>query len=371
MKATIVMPLAEQRGGAELMLEQLVERSSAVAWGVVFLEDGPMVNRLQRAGIAASVLPAGRLRDVRLYGSTVFALAKLLRKQGADVVVGWMAKAHLYGGPAAKLARIPALWYQLGMPAPPAMLDRVATVLPAKEVLAVSKATGRAQARVRPSRAIRVVYPGISLDQFDADVLPPTETLRRTLGLPADRRLIGIFGRLQAWKGVHVLIDAMPKVLEYNPDAYCVVVGGTHSLEPNYPDQLREQIRRLGLENHVALKGLQADVPQWMKAVDIVVHASLNEPFGIVLLEAMALGKPMIAGSAGGPAEVVTHGEDGLLVPYGDVGCLSGSLLRLLDDPALAARLGESARHRARDFPIEQSLRALESAVLAAVNGNR
>jgi len=281
-----------------------------------------------------------------------------------------MAKAQLYGGPAALLARIPAVWYQLGMPAPPGTLDRMATVLPAREVLAVSHATGRAQARLRPSRAIRVVYPGVALDQFDPSALPPPKTLRRELGLPVDRPLVGIFGRLQAWKGVHVLIDAMRQVLSRHSDTYCVVVGGSHSLEPEYPEQLRRSIRRLGLEEHVALVGLRADVPRWMNAVDIVVHASLNEPFGIVLLEAMALGKPMIAGSSGGPAEIVTDGVDGLLVPYGDATQLSASLIRLLDDPALAGRLAESARRRAHDFSIERFRGGVESAIRDAANGS-
>jgi glycosyltransferase involved in cell wall biosynthesis len=368
MRATIVMPLAQQRGGAELLLEQLVRRSSNMEWVVAFLEDGPMVARLRASGVVTRVIPAGRLRDLSRYASTVLRLARFLREQRADVVLGWMTKAQLYSGPAGVVARVPSLWYQLGLPSPPDILDRIATALPAKEVIAVSKATGRAQANVRPHRPIRVVYPGVELDRFDPAMLPTQASLRRTLGLPMDCRIIGIFGRLQAWKGMHFLINAMPQILTQHPDSRCVVVGGRHALEPDYEYRLRRAIRQLALEEHVTLVGVQPNVPEWMNAVDVVVHASRNEPFGIVLLEAMALGKPLIAGSNGGPREVVTHGVDGLLVPYGDVTGLASCLVRLLSEPRFAARLGQSARRRASDFSIERYSRGLESAVRDAID---
>jgi glycosyltransferase involved in cell wall biosynthesis len=371
MRAAIVMPLAQQRGGAELALEQLVRRSSNMEWVVAFLEDGPMVARLRASGVVTRVIPAGRLRNLPRYAWTVLRLAKFLREQRADVVLGWMTKAQLYSGPAGVLARVPSLWYQLGLPSPPDILDRIATALPAKEIIAVSKATGRAQAKVPPRRPIRVVYPGVELDRFDPAVLPTQASLRRTLGLPMDCRIIGIFGRLQAWKGMHVLIKAMPQVLEVHPDAYCLVVGGSHALEPEYPGYLRDLIRRLGLEEQVVLAGPQANVPEWMNAVDVVVHASRNEPFGIVLIEAMALGKPLIAGSSGGPVEVITPGVHGLMVPYGDVAALVDSLELLLHDPGLAARLGASARRRARDFMIEHYWEGLHLAVRDAVDRRR
>ena len=84
--------------------------------------------------------------------------------------------------------------------------------------------------------------------------------------------------------------------------------------------------------------------------MDIIVHASDREPFGIVVIEAMALGKPVVAGAAGGPAEVITPGVDGLLAPFGDAPALAQALLRYLDDPALAARCAQGAALRARDF---------------------
>ncbi len=84
--------------------------------------------------------------------------------------------------------------------------------------------------------------------------------------------------------------------------------------------------------------------------MDVFVHASDREPFGIVVIEAMALGKPVIAGAGGGPAEIITDGENGVLVPYGDEESLARAILRYLDDHAFAARVGAAARIRAAVF---------------------
>ena len=84
--------------------------------------------------------------------------------------------------------------------------------------------------------------------------------------------------------------------------------------------------------------------------MDVIVHASDQEPFGIVVIEAMALGKPVVAGNAAGPTEVITEGVNGLLTPYGDAAALAAAILRYLDDPEFARRTGEAAKLRALEF---------------------
>jgi len=355
------MPVAEQRGGSEVMLRQLVEHTpgGGAHWLVIFLRDGPMVSELRGLGAAVDVVEAGRLREPHRHVAALARIAGLAHRRRADIIVGWMVKSQLYAGPAAVLAGIPAVWYQLGVPSPCAWLDRAATALPAAGIIAVSESAARAQGRIAPHRPLRVVYPGIELDRFDPAQLPSPRETRAGLGLPLDGPLVGIVGRLQHWKGMHVLVAAMARI----PGARCVIVGGAHDLEPDYPAQLERQILALGLTGRVTLAGLQSDVRLWMQAMDVVVHASDREPFGIVVLEAMALGKPLVAGSAGGPREILSDGVDAVLAPFGNADALARAIRRYLDDPDFARAAGAAARVRAADFGVERFAHNVATAV--------
>ena len=352
LKIAIIMPLAEQKGGAEMALLHLMQegRDLDVEWLALFLQEGPMVAQVQHLGVEAHIIRAGRLREPHLYPTTIRQIVASLRRERVDVVVGWMGYAQLYGGVAATLAKIPALWFQHGIPLDKNWQDRLATCLPSRGIMACSQAGADAQAQLKPARPMRVVHPGAELERFDPDVLPTPIEARRRLGLPEDGPLIGIVGRLQRWKGMHVLVEAMPQVLARHPDAHCVIVGGDHAFEPDYPAFLKARIAALGLEDRVILAGLQRNVPEWMQAMDVIVHASDHEPFGIVIVEAMALGKPVIAGDAAGPTEIITDGVHGLLTPYGDAPALGCAVLRLLDQPDFARQLGLATRQRAQDF---------------------
>ena len=375
MKVAIIMPLAEQRGGAELALLHLIQQGQGlgVDWLVIFLSEGPMVARVRELGGEAVVIDAGRLREVPKFTSAVLAIARLARREKVDLILGWMGSAQLYGGLAARLTRVPCAWFQHGIPKDKHWIDRLATRLPALGILTCSQAVADAQAKIKPSRPMRVVYPGVEMDRFDSDKLPTPAEAKRRLGLPLEGPIIGIVGRLQHWKGMHVLVEALPQILRTHPNAHCVLVGGGHALEPDYPAFLRTQIDRLALADKVTLTGLQANVPEWMQAMDIIVHASDHEPFGIVVIEAMALGKPVVAGNTAGPTEVITDGVHGLLTPFGDASALAGAVLRYLDDPEFARQTGAAARIRAQEFSTrryaENCVAALQS--LMAKDGTK
>jgi glycosyltransferase involved in cell wall biosynthesis len=355
-KIAIVMPLGEQRGGGELMLWDLLleGRNGGVEWLVIFLEDGPLAGKIRALGIDIYIVPSGRLRQPHLWLSAAAKIASIVRKEGADIIFGWMWKANLYGGVAAMMAGLPALWYQLEEPADRNLMKRIANTIPARGVLTLSKAGQEAQMKIWPHRPTPLVYPGVGLDRFNPNNLPSPSKVRRTLGLPLDGPLIGIVGRLQRWKGIHVLVEAMPKVLQKYSDAHCVVVGGKHDPESDYPAFLEQLIVDLGLRDRIIMAGLQQNIPEWMQAMDIFIHASDREPFGIVTIEAMALGKPVVAAASGGPTEIITDGENGLLAPYGDADALSSAILRYLDNPKHASVVGLAAQKRAGDFSTQR-----------------
>ena len=365
MKVIIVMPLAEQRGGGEMMLWDLVQqgRNAGVEWLVIFLEDGPMVAQVKSLGIDARVVESGRLRQIHRFIGAVLRIAAIARRERADIIVNWMWITHISGGLAAMLAGLPAVWYQLEVPSDKTWLVRLATLIPARAIITLSQDGKQAQAEIWPHRPTPLVYPGVALDRFEPNALPTPEEARRKLGLPLHGPLIGIVGRLQRWKGMHVLVQGMPKILQKYPNAHCVVVGGKHDLEPDYEDFLKAEITALGLKDQVIMAGLQRNIPEWVQAMDVFVHASDNEPFGIVIIEAMALGKPVIAGSAGGPTEFITDGMNGLLTTYGDAEQLAIAILRYLDEQEFAQSAGVAARQRALDFSTQNYAQNFISAI--------
>ena len=374
-RALFVMPLATQRGGSELSLQQLLEyrEEAGLDPTVAFLEPGPMVAWCHERGVPAVVVAAGRLRQVRNFGRSVRALVRIAADTRAQVIVSWMAKGHLYGGSAAAVAGLPSMWFQAGFPAGLAVLDRTATLVPAARVIPVSCGVERAQRRLFPRRPTTVVYPAVDVSRFDADRIGDVRATRRRLGLPEEGPIFGSAGRLDSWKGFDVMLDAVPAIVERYPAATFVLVGGAHEFDPGHAAALSERAQRLDLDGRVRLVGYQQNPEDWMQAMDVFMHGSQNEPFGMVVIEAMALGKAVVASAEGGPTEVITPGVDGLLSPYGDSAALADAVIRFLDDPDLRSRVGSVARERAKDFTVRRYATEFGAAIaaVAAIAGRR
>ena len=132
------------------------------------------------------------------------------------------------------------------------------------------------------------------------------------------------------------------------PEARFLVVGGAlFGLEQQYPADLRRDAERRGLTRALTFTGYRADIGRFFNATDVVVQASIEpEAFGMVLLEAMAAGRPVIATNHGGPREIVVHGETGFLVPPNRADLLAESILTLVQDPSLRLRMGRAGAAR-------------------------
>jgi glycosyltransferase involved in cell wall biosynthesis len=352
MRVGIVMPLAEQLGGAELALLHLLGANAAKpqqTYSLAFLEHGSMVEQVAGLGCSTKVIPAGRLRQPGRFIATVLRLRKWMVREQLDGVLSWMAKGHLYAGPAAQMAGLPAVWWQHGLP-DGHWMDRLVSRVPAVEILACSEATKAAQLRLRPSSSVRVIYPAVELERYSGPRLQDQRTIRRRLGLPESALVVGIVARLQRWKGIHLVLEAAAHLRNSVPEFLVVVVGGPHSLEPDYAAWVRGYADQLGVSGRTVFAGHQTNVPEWMAAMDVMVSASQNEPFGMVIIEAMALGKPVVAVRAGGPAEIIRHDHDGLLMESNRPDQLAEALRRLLGDSDLRRRLGARARVRAQEF---------------------
>lgn len=351
MRVLVVMPLGTALGGGEEMLRHLLRegRGRGVEWIVVFLRSGPLVDEARALGVECHVVEAGRFRQLTKRIAAVRRIAALARERSVDLCFGWMVAGQATAGPAAMLARVPGAWYQVGTPRPDS-LDRFATLWPAVGVLTLSRAGADAQGRIRPRHPVRLVYPGASLSVLEPVRAMQPAMVRARLGLTPGVPLVGIVGRLQRWKGIHVFLDAVATARRVRPALHAVIVGGAHETEPEYGPELVAQAARLGITDAVTFAGFQPNAAEWMQCMDVVVHASDREPFGIVVVEAMALGKPVVAGADGGPAEIVTDGVNGVLASYGDAGAIAVAIERYLADPGFAARVGSAARQRSQEF---------------------
>jgi glycosyltransferase involved in cell wall biosynthesis len=352
----LVMPLAEQLGGCEIMLLNLLranQRGPKVDYRVVFLEDGPMVATVKEMGYPVKVIHAGRLRQLHKWWASILILRRWAVAEQVDLLMAFMEKAHLYSGPAAKLAGLPAAWWVHSIDNTSKMI-KLANKIPAKLVFCASGAAAQSQQLRKPLRPTTVCYCAVDLDRFDAGRLPDMAEARRRCNLPLDRPIIGIVARLQRWKGVHVFIDAAARVLKARPDALFLSIGGEHALEPGVKEELEAQVKQLNIGDSMKFAGYQADVPLWMQACDVLVHASSGiEPFGTVIIEAMALGKRVIAARAGGPTEYVIEGENGRLAGTGDDKELAEKMLACLNDTDANRQMEQRAKETAAGFSID------------------
>jgi glycosyltransferase involved in cell wall biosynthesis len=352
--------------GGEIAIANLLDALEGIDAHVLLAEDGPIVERFRAAGARVEVLPLGE-RSRTLHRHEVAGLgavrpavdavryatglASRIRKLRPDLVHTISLKSALYGGVAARLARVPVVWSiqdRIALDYQPAsvvkMVRTAARVVPTA-IIANSEATAATLPRGRAR--IDVVHPAVP-------VLPQAPARH------ASPHRVGVVGRLSAWKGQHVFLDAFAKAFA-GSDVQARLIGAPLFGEEAYEAELHAQVERLGLTDRVEFRGHRDDVAGELADLDVVVHCStVPEPFGQVVVEAMGVGRPVIAAAAGGPLEIVTDGIDGLLTAPGDADALASAMSRLIDDRELGERLVAAARAKAPRFAPEAAAAATQ-----------
>jgi glycosyltransferase involved in cell wall biosynthesis len=201
------------------------------------------------------------------------------------------------------------------------------------------------------------LYNAVDLARYEQE----DETRRVELGIDAARPVIGFVGQIVPRKGLTTVITAMRSIVSHVPDALLVIVGCPPPDETEYETKCRRLVSTLGLGNHVRFVGYRHDVPAFMRTFDVFALPTRSEPFGKVVIEAMAAGCPVVAADVGGIPEIVTGPQLGTLIPTDDPAALSSALLAYLTNPvarAAVSRLG-AASVRAR-FSMAGMLRNLQ-----------
>ena len=371
LRVVFVDHVARLSGGEIAMLRVLPALAADIDAHVVFGEDGPLVERLQSIGIDVEVMPLPpSLRDVRKESvrpgrldpitlarlpSYVYRLSRRIRELDADLVHTNSLKAALYGGVAARLARVPAVWHVRDriavdyLPRSAVILVRAASRILPTAVVANSEATLETlPARLRS----RVLYNPVVVP--DSVEQPPSQPIRL-----ANEFAVGVVGRLAPWKGQDVFLEAFAAAFR-GRRVSGRIIGSAMFGEDAFAISLERQAESLGISGQIEFRGFRDDVWAELSELDVLVHCSVSpEPFGQVVLEGMAFGLPVIAAGVGGPAELITNGVNGILTAPGDVGELAAALRRLHVDQGLCADLGRAARVRSREFTPERTAKQL------------
>jgi glycosyltransferase involved in cell wall biosynthesis len=303
---------------------------------------------------------AGVLLSLIYYNLKVYAF---LRSRRIDFMHCNNLRSLLLVGLAAKLTGIPVMWWikaQLENP----FLDRLGFFLADRIVFQNQTNRDRCYPRLIRHYAdkIGIVQGGVDLREIDQTAERVTQDLKHELNWRADRLNLILLARLTPRKGAHMLLEALLLVREVQPQVALYFVGDDTTPEhQDYLTGLREFISRHQVRD-VYFTGWRADCLNILALMDLLVVPSSDEGLPTVILEAMAMGKPVIATKAGGVAEVIRDGENGILLEIGDVQGLAQAIITLAQDPQLRRRLGDRGRQMAfQDYSIDAQIDNLQA----------
>lgn len=335
-------------------------------------EDGPLRQRLEAQDVLTIVEPrlsvitragfstAGLLRLAARFPGSVLALARLLRRERIDLVhtnTGVVVSSAL----AARLCGRPHVWHirdsfqEFGRiwPLYSAYIRSFSF-----RVLAVSEAVA---AQFGDRSRVRVLHNGFSLEDFaHVDRAAARRGFREKHGL--DGFVVGCVGRIKIGrKGQEVLLHALARLAGQGRLLTCAIIGAPAPGSEDHLPRLQGLAAELGVADRVRWAGEEPDARLVYPALDVLVLPSAQpEPFAGVVMEAMAMGIPVVATRAGGSVDQVDEGRTGLLVAPGDADDLATALARLMDDPDLRARMSAAGPLRiAEKFSMRSMMAAL------------
>jgi len=326
-------------GGGQLSLLELLKTFdprylSGVACGDSHAEFVGAL-RSTRAEVFPTYVPnLKRVLCIPALARGVASLRKVIRNFKPDIIHSNAGRAHVLSAIAGRLCGVPVIW-TMRAPDLPLPIYRL-LVGAAEKVIFVSRHIASAYKRLPCDDKVCVILNGILPPSINANL--ERARIRKEYAIPHNAPVVASVGRLEPWKGQDHFIRAARIVKAMLPDARFLIVGDGRS-KP-YRQRLQALASQNSLRGSVTFTGFRPDAISCMCASDVVVHTStLPEPFGRVIVEAMAVGVPVIASPYGGPSEIIEHGSTGLLAPPESVDELADAVIKILSDKEYAHRL--------------------------------
>jgi glycosyltransferase involved in cell wall biosynthesis len=374
-------------GGAEASILTLLRKIDHSQFHVTVMlpSSGSFLEELQKIRIHTNVIPLPmkliRLKRGDILRSFIFIIANLFRIQfflmklchhlgrdKFDLVLTNTVKAHLYGSIAAYFCSIPLVWRFHDVLSPgdfsPLLIKFIALfgkVFP-ERILAVSNITRDHLVKngVKNSR-VQVIFNGIDHERLEIET---TKNIRNELKLENGTRLVGCIGRIIPQKGQKSLLLAIPEVIRRYPETFFLIIGDVFLKEEGYKKELLEIIKKNRIEDRVKFTGFRMDIGDIMKSLDILVFPSIApESFGLSILEAMAIGKPVVASNTGGVSEIIEDGITGMLIEPNHPEQIADRIIRLFSDQEMYDTIAQNAKEVAnKRFSLQKYVAAMEEA---------
>lgn len=339
---------------------------------------GPIVEQAKRLSIEVFIMPypkrlqvydgillkkrglIKRIRDIIdmcKYNKQVY---RLLRKEQIHIVCCNQLRSALKVGLSVKAARIPLIWYlRLNMES--GIYKYIGLIISSK-IIAITEGVKQlfSKSSLKAfSSKFALVSDGIDLESWNTT----HTTFRHEMRISNEFFLIGMAGSFHPRKGHLYFIDAAREILKKCNNVIFVIVGGPNTEEEkSYFNHIKRIVANYEFRNRILFTAYRKDMKNVMAALDLFVLPSLIEGLGIVLLEAMAMCKPVIATKVGGPEEVVVHDRVGLLVPPANSKRLAKAMLDLIGDQDKCRRYGENGRQLVQErFEVNQTVKKFEA----------
>jgi glycosyltransferase involved in cell wall biosynthesis len=345
----VLLCFSDSEGGLELttlrMAEELQQRGASTL--VVALPQSPLIQWAVDKQIM--VIP---LKPKIKYGDILTArrLGMLLKQQKMELVIV-MRSSDIH------LAVMAKLWYpklrvvfyqqmQSGINKRDLLHTWIYSHLDLWMTLTESMRASVLEYTRMNAEHVQVAHLGRDTNEFHPDTFMQNDA-RRMLHLPSKKIIVGMLGRLDQQKGQKELLHSVPLIQWQYPDVCFAIAGDETKGTSGYKQELLNIVHALGIENAVNILPAMQDVRKFLASIDIFVMPSYSETYGLVLVEAMAMQKPVIATNAGGVPEIIRNGQDGLLIPPKSITALTGAILYYLHDQQRRRKFAHNARQRA------------------------
>jgi glycosyltransferase involved in cell wall biosynthesis len=369
MKTILYVLQYEIIGGPHLRIlltaSRLVEKYRAI---IILPRGGNAVERFREAGITTYEIRLERLRDtlnplkhlkyLLYFFPVVIEILQIIKKESVNLIVS--NNVMLLQAPiAAKLARIKLVWHleEMNVPLWSRNIFSLIVRTLSDQIIVVSKAVQRffyLQSSFL-SKRVAIIHAPVDPYVFRPDISP--DGIRAEFGISKTTSVIGMVGNINPIKGHKYFLKAAAIIKQKHPDSKFLVVGPKLPNRESYFESLQILCDELGLTEYVIFTGGRQDIPIIMAALDVLVLSSLSEACPMVVLEAMATGKPVVAARVGGVPEEIVDGQTGILVPPEDAEAIAEAVLYLLKHPRQAKEMGVKGRERIiQHFSLEKSV---------------